>query len=339
MVFFVIVIAAISNGCSNDSDDPEDQPPPGSGFFSNSIQFDAGDDPTVAGNNQINAIVEMHVSTYRHVWYSVGTLDEDNKKINWGPGHQFTNGLYPSVALASNGVVVEVHEDEMEQGNLYYTVGMVSSGDTEVSWSSPAFYDTGAKPGIAIMPNGGAVVEVHNDEGETALYSHVGTVDAANKTINWGASVRYDNGKEPSVAVNNIGELVEVHMSQNSNTLYYHVGSLDLNSKTIAWESSQYYDTGECSSVALSNYYSYPLFPMSPSVMEVHQSHATTDNHNLWLNLGALTDPGSGKIDWAQHFQYNTGITPCVAFVYDGYMVEIHRSNDMVTSTLWYKVE
>ena len=163
--------------------------------------------------------------------------------ITWGNSINEGTGRYPSVAINSNGVVVEVHERLNRE--VWYRVGMVDTDSKTINWGSSYKYDSGVQPHVAI-DDGLNVVENHISQNHETLWCHVGKVDADRKTIIWGSSHKYDSGMSPSIAIySNPPCAIEVHKSQSHDTLSYRHGKVDTNSKTIYWGPSFKYDTGK----------------------------------------------------------------------------------------------
>ena len=170
--------------------------------------------------------------------------------INWGNSINEGTGRYPSVAINTNGVVVEVHEHH-NNDELWYRVGMVDTDSKTINWGSSHKYDTGLQPHVAIDDSLN-VVENHKSQNHDTLWCHVGKVDADRKTITWGSSHKYDSGTSPSIAIySNPPCAVEVHKSQSHDTLFYRHGKADTNSKTIYWGPSFKYDTGKDPQIAV----------------------------------------------------------------------------------------
>jgi hypothetical protein len=67
-------------------------------------------------------------------------------------------------------------------------------------------------------------------------------------------------------------------------------------------------------------------------VVEVHESEA--GNHSLWYWTGKLS--ANGTVTWQRHGRYGTGTTAAVALNDDGWIVEVHKSQDH--DRLWYQV-
>jgi hypothetical protein len=127
---------------------------------------DGGD---IAGLRNEPALAKGRVfvgTGYGHV-YMLDTIG-----VHFGPSAQYDDGVTPSVALAPDGVVVEVHKSSAHD-TLWDHVGRVS-GDT-IGWGPSHQYDDGVTPSVAIIPNR-VVVEVHKSSAHDTLWDHVGRV-------------------------------------------------------------------------------------------------------------------------------------------------------------------
>lgn len=144
-------------------------------------------------------------------------------------------------------------------------------------------------------------------------------VIGANPTASFGIGLKYDNGTQPAVAINNNGKIVEVHKSQAYNKLWYHTGQTK--QMDVIWSPSYQYDDGITPAVALND---------QGLVVEVHQSQGSA---TLWYHVGQLS---GDKVNWGGSNKYDTGITPAVALDKDGWCVEVHKSE--YNSGLWYRV-
>ncbi|PWJ93293.1 hypothetical protein C7380_108123 [Oceanotoga teriensis] len=131
-------------------------------------------------------------------------------------------------------------------------------------------------------------------------------------------SVKYDTGKEPSIAIFE-NSVVEVHNSSNMEDLWYHVGLIS--NDEVHWGKSYKYDTGKYPNVSI----------FKNIVVEVHQSQ---NNNNLWYHVGII-DIYSKEISWGKSYNYDTGKHPSI-FIYNDVVVEVHNSSNM--EDLWYHV-
>jgi hypothetical protein len=236
--------------------------------------------------------------------------------VFFGLGVEYDSGVDPSVAVNATQVVVEVHEAMIKTG-LWYRVGMTQ--EMTVDWGPGTQYDSGVTPAVA-MNIFGTVVELHKTQNplSTQLYYRVGTVDTAKRSIQFGPSVAFDNGRVPSVAMTGQGVVVEVHETSGSDSkLWYHVGRI--NGDKIQWGPSRDYDNGQTPSVSVID---------DGTVVEVHKSQGPD---TLWYHLGKIN---GDKIDWQPSVKYQDGVQPAVALNPDGTVVEVHKSEG-ASNALW----
>ena len=89
---------------------------------------------------------------------------------------------------------------------------------TGVIWGKPQSYDSGVHPSVACMGSG-IVVEVHQSERRSKLFSKIGIVKPGE--VKWRQAEVYGDGVMPAVAVTDLGMLIEVHQSENYQSVYY----------------------------------------------------------------------------------------------------------------------
>lgn len=205
--------------------------------FGGSHQYDDGITPAVAVN-AAGVVVEVHETQSifsSGMYYHVGQVDAASQSIQFGGSHEYDSGNVPAVALNDQNVVVEVHESNGLSSKLWYHVGRADPGNKTVAWGGSHDYDTGSAPSVALS-NQNVVVEVHRSEGlSNALWYHVGVVDPGTLTIEFGPSIQYDDGVDPSVALTDDGFVIEVHRSQTFNTLWKRIGRVDAANRRIDW--------------------------------------------------------------------------------------------------------
>jgi hypothetical protein len=234
----------------------------------------------------------------------------------------YDSGSLPSIGIA-NGNTVEVHQSQGAT-TLWYHVGNLT-GDL-VSFGGSHNYDSGINPAVAVNATG-TVVEVHETQSpfSSGMYYHVGQVDGASQTINFGGSHNYDSGNKPKVALNNSNVVVEVHESNGvSSNMWYHVGIVDVVNQTIDFGGSHNYDSGATPAIAINN---------NNVVVEVHQSNGPSTN--LWYHVGVV-DPVAKTINFGGSYNYDSGACPSVALTDDGFVIEVHQSQG--AATLWKRV-
>lgn len=234
--------------------------------WGNSFQYDTGSSPSVAVSG--STVVEVHngVNGVGPLWYRVGTLNMSNKTIVWGNSHEYeATGTNPSVAL-SGSTVIEVASAQTGAGPLWYRVGTVNASTKTIQWTSSYQYDMGVNPTVAVQ--GSTVVEVHNalNQPPSPLWYHVGkltTLPPPYVPIQWGGSVQYDYGFNPTIGLDGI-TLVEVHDgTYGESPFWYRLGWANASQgNDVSWAISGEYDSslGHDPSVAVSAGY----------VVEVH---------------------------------------------------------------------
>ncbi len=218
--------------------------------------FYSGDgvDVDVAVNTS-GKLVEVHKSPSpkNDLFYGVGKLPElaegRNKPIYWLPENvmKFDTGLNPSVTINDNNVVVEVHESNIDDEDLYYRVGLLDDVTNTITWGTSIKYDTGDRPSVAIN-NDNMVVEMHQAHGSNDLWYNVGRAivgvyqeGAVEGAIVWGSMGdyrKYDTGKHPSVAMYG-NYILEAHNSSSDDYLWNRIGTLDVSNKKILWQDSR----------------------------------------------------------------------------------------------------
>ncbi len=124
------------------------------------------------------------------------------------------------------------------------------------------------------------------------------------------SSTNYDEGREPSIAINDDGVLVEVHRHQANDNLYWRVGTLAGNPPKLTFKGDKavQYDEGIRPMVAISGQH----------VCEVHKAANNAGSDEIWYRIGTLRND---QIDWETdaHKLGVSGIYPAVSMcVADG---------------------
>ena len=180
--------------------------------------------PTISMAGQ--AVVTMFrdsTAILSNLYYRAGTID-DKGVISLGSKKNVANnnvgdadkGETPSIAINSQGTVVEIHEANGTSIELWTHVGTVPSNDANtIVWGN--HQDTnhqGRNPCIALcnfQSRQVAVAAYISGTKDTVIYFLVGIVDSAAKTISWQKSQTQLTGRNPSIAVNDIGKVVLVY--------------------------------------------------------------------------------------------------------------------------------
>ncbi len=196
--------------------------------FDNSIdwccngEIEKGYWPSVALANDNYCVVVFRSAVSYDLYYRIGLVNTDTKKIDWGNSIKYGTGDQPKIAMNNRGVLVEVHKSE-HFNTLWYYVGIINEENKTIDWGGFNNYCYGQEPSVAIT-NKGFVTEVHRTQYGTTLWQITGTVDKDQKIINWDPfpSESFDYGELPSVAVARNGSVaIQTHTSQWSPTLWY----------------------------------------------------------------------------------------------------------------------
>jgi hypothetical protein len=261
-----------------------------------SQKYDRGRVPTCDFDG--TTVVEVHQGhDDNKLWYRLGTVNKAARTISWTSGSNYDRGRSPVVAFSGN-TVVEIHQSHADS-DLWYHVGILDRAGMSINWGPSYKFDRGRIPSVAFAGDAQTVVEVHQAHESAALWYHVGVVNPAARTIDWGRSHRYDQGRLPmcDTAGNTV---VEVHQGHDDVQLWYRIGTLGAGSRTIGWSGSKKYDRGKSPTVAVNG----------NAVVEMHQSHSGT---RLWYHVGVL-DTASGQITWGPSYDFDEGRIPSIGF-------------------------
>jgi hypothetical protein len=199
------------------------------------MQFAKGTTPSVSTNDMWMALA-VYNNGEGKLCSRYGIVNPETKDITWGKSQNCGSGIQPSVALRTDGKVVEVHEEKhLFKKSLYYRLGQVDMGRCGVHWEDPVKMTSKAANAKIAMSDEGYVVEVHEHEGDSALCYTVGELKA-DTHIEWGKTHYYDVGSSPSVCIKNwSNQLVEVHQNTASDVLQYRMGIINLKQMIIEW--------------------------------------------------------------------------------------------------------
>lgn len=244
---------------------------------------------------------------------------------------KYDNGVASSIARDGD-LVVEVHSSGY-LNTLWYHVGVIKG--SKVKWGKSYKYDDGIKAKVSVKGN--TVVEVHESAYYDTMWYRVGTLDRHSKTINWGPSQLFDEGRNPSVALNEDGSIVTAHQQTESildycqtdsdgvtNCYYRYIHRLYaragfVRDSVIYWTDASYYNRGEKPSIAVSG----------NNVVEVH---VAANSNDLLYRVGKLQN---GYLTWVFTGSYGRGMNPSIA-ISGNQMVEMHKSEFF--NRLWYHV-
>jgi hypothetical protein len=272
--------------------------------------YDNGAQPSVALIST-NLVLEVHKSESNSgLWYRVGKLN--GMTVLWGIAkHTNTNGYWPTVAMSNSGYVIFVHSTEgsRDGSRLDYRVGKLDpNGDQNqlVTWlTGDAKWDAGFHSSIS-MNNSGVIVGVHESSSSSGLFYRVGHLTnpgGGNYTVTWDSGdmgIRYSDGDNPHIALNNNGQVVEVHQVSSENKLHYIRGTVSEGRIKFASDQPRYHSSAHRPSVALND---------NGFVTEVHGVGTYLDRM-----VGKLKSDGA-SIGWSSplRFDYQGATYPAIA--------------------------
>jgi hypothetical protein len=201
--------------------------------------YDDGEQTALAGH-QSGLILEAHKTETTGglgLWYRLGS--RNGYKVVWGPSQRFPwDGTWPNVAMNNEGIVLFISSSGRfkSSSNLHYAVGQVNPyGGTNqsITWLTPNYhFDSGFHSSTAFN-NNGVIVEVHESgSGGTGLYYRVGHLkdpSGGDFTIEWDSGdkgVKYDDGINPQIAIDNSDEAIEVHQVTAEHYMHYRRGPI-----------------------------------------------------------------------------------------------------------------
>jgi hypothetical protein len=200
--------------------------------------YDQGDQTTLAAH-PLGLVLEFHkthATGGTDLWYHVGTLN--GTSVTWGRSQLSPwEGYWPNVTISPEGYVIFVYSSSRTKAvcDLHYAVGMINPDgglDQSIDWltSNSTRFDAGFHSSTVINGNG-VILDVHESgDGGTGLFYRVGHLTnpaGGDFTITWDSGkrgVKYDDGINPHIALNNLDEAVEVHQVTKEALLHYRRG-------------------------------------------------------------------------------------------------------------------
>ena len=169
-----------------------------------------------------------------HLWYRVGSVDIQNKRVNWGTARTFADGWAPSISINDRNQLVCVHNSWQKGTGMWYEVGTLNPAAQTVSWSSAVSFNQGnyyTSVALGDVPPGldqTTLVCVYPSRlGNHEFWVEQGTLGAPPaSSVNWATSWdRGTMGAYPKVTYAYSNTFIEVHEAWNaaSNALYYSV--------------------------------------------------------------------------------------------------------------------
>ena len=236
--------------------------------WSKTEKFDQGRHTFVAMNAS-GFLVEVHESEQffsTGLYYHLGRLNAADGSVQWGPSRRFSfAGAWPAVAISDEGYVIMTRSSAAYKccSDLDYYVGTVQlNGDLkqEINFKKDQVqFDSGFHNGLAINA-AGMIAEVHESgSGGRGLYYRLGHLKnpvGGDFSIEWNTGdkgIKYDDGVNPRVSMNDNGDVVEVHGVSGEGFLHYTRGKLQTDRIAFRSEHPRYDDQGIYPSVALLN--------------------------------------------------------------------------------------
>jgi hypothetical protein len=216
----------------------------------------------------------------------------------YGPGNT------PAVAINRQGVVLEVHRNEMGT-TLYYRVGTLSQA--AIVWGPSRNYTQGINPNVALNGNNLAF-EVHESQSRNTLWLTIWRV--AGDAVTRLHAGHYDDGVQPTIAMNDAGIAVGVHKAYGSFQLWYQVWRVGAGGQMVRLH-KQKLTQGENPSVAINN---------RGQVVGVH-----TYQSKLCYVIGGFN--GTSVAWGASRLVGGTGSAPSVALTDDGLVILAYKSS------------
>ena len=255
--------------------------------------YGRGKDPAVALTRN-GFFIEEHSSENGgpQLYYKLGRFVDGVPQF--GPTVQSDTGSYPTIAINSAGIVVDVHQGPGND-SLYYRVGHVNiDGDIQterVVWNSGSNgiqFDNGYTPSISMNDDGviAIVWRTTNLIYPKTLYSMYGLVDPkALTTVNWikDAKSEFDKGIGPHIAIDSANEVLEVHKGGDASDLHYRRAFVNVRYRQMGWvgaAGNSRYVTGNSTA---------PAVTLTPAGGNVIETHSATGNQGKYM-IGQL-DP------------------------------------------------
>jgi hypothetical protein len=266
--------------------------------WSSAQQYDQGVETSLAAlpTGLVLEAHQTHSFGGNDLWYHLGSLH--GSSLTWEGSQLFPwRGFWPNVAISKEGYVIFVYSSRpgKSSSDLYYAVGKINPygpANQTIQWLTESLrWDSGFHSSIAIKDTDGTIVGVHESgSGGTGLYYRVGHLNnpnAGDYTIAWDSGphgIKYDDGINPHIAINNLDQVVEVHQVAGERLLHYRRGNRS--GGTIIFGGSQRYNSsGKEPAVALLD---------NGSVIELNNG-----SNFMYAMTGVLSPSAPWAVDWS----------------------------------------
>ena len=189
-------------------------------------RYDKGDSPSVVFVND-NSFVEVHDNSNGALYYRIGTMNRERTSVDWLTGEggiKYDGGNRPTVAVAQDGTILEVHHGSGND-SIWYRLGRLTEDLRKIVWTTGdrgVKYDGGDSPYVAFI-DADNFIEVHDNTND-GLYYRVGRLNAQRDLVEWitgDKGIHYDGGKSPAIAATVNGTCLEVHHGSGSSAWNY----------------------------------------------------------------------------------------------------------------------
>jgi hypothetical protein len=239
--------------------------------WSNAQHLDSGIQSSIAVLPS-GLVIEVHRSENSNgkMWYHIGKVGQNwqnEYSISWGKSVPVEwVGDRPSIAVTKEGYVVLAYTRYDRPGNSirYYagTIDPNGNQDQTIAWRlKDTLFDTGQFAKLAFNSND-VLVEVHESGNNNGLFYRIGHLSnpaQGDFKLVWDSSngndgVKYDNGANPSVSVNDHNQLIESHQQRaGMGYVEYRRGTLSQSSISFASSGIIYDKDSNHPDVALTN--------------------------------------------------------------------------------------
>ncbi len=294
-------------------------------YFRRVNKYDEGDSPCVAFLDS-KTFLEIHDDSDDSLYLRIGVIDAVTNRIHWSTGEKgvrYDGGVRPSLAVAPDGTILEVHHGAGND-SLYYRIGRLNPDRTGITWTTgdggKKYDNKGDSPSVAFL-NSNTFVEVH-DGSNGSLYYRIGTINRERTSVDWltgEGGIKYDAGNRPTVAVAQDGTILEVHHGDGNDSIWYRLGRLSGDQRKIDWTTGDggvKYDSGDSPYIA---------FLDADSFIEVHDN----TNDGLFYRIGRL-NAQRDRVEWItgdKGIRYDAGKRPAIATTGDGTFLETHHGS------------
>jgi hypothetical protein len=309
-------------------------------------KYDQGIDPAIAVHPS-GLIVEFHQTNAPgdySLWYHVGTLN--GTSVTWGESQRLNVSVHrPAAAISKDGYVIVSYSTINHKNGSFvrYRVGKIDpygGHNQSISWKTDSLeWDAGFHSSIAINDNG-IIVGVHESgTGGTGLYYRIGHLRnpaGGDYTIQWDSAqwgIKYDDGINPHIAINNLNQVVEVHQVTGESLLHYRRGVFNI---TIPYPDEVNYYIQFGPSKRYDNYAEQPAVALLDNgfVLEVHQAYSGV----LRSRTGSLSSYSPEEIQWSAPVEVlgGSGINYPALATNGTHAVLALKPGQFSTGDLWY---